>query len=82
VVSKGIEKEVGKITDRALKEYGEVTKASQNHIKKLEELMTKSKERFNSYYKRKTIIDYLIYANLVITPILFLIVVYVVFVKR
>jgi uncharacterized protein YgiM (DUF1202 family) len=51
-------------------------------IQKCEELKETSKNDYESHYKRKKIIDYLIYANLGITPILFIILSYVLFFKK
>lgn len=56
----------------------ETTKA----IESIEEIKVDSKKRFDSYYNRKKIIDYLIYINLAITPILLLILSYVIFIKK
>lgn len=51
-------------------------------IEKLDELKNDAESRYKSYYNRKQIIDYLIYANLVITPILFIIIMYIFFIKK
>lgn len=56
----------------------ETTKA----IESIEEIKVDSKKRFDSYYNRKKNIDYLIYINLAITPILLLILSYVIFIKK
>lgn len=53
-----------------------------NTIEMCQELQTDAKKRFESYYNRKQIIDYLIYINLAITPILLAILTYVLFIKK
>ena len=45
-------------------------------------MKSNAKKRFDSYYNRKQIIDYLIYINLAITPILLIILSYVLFIKK
>lgn len=82
MVSKGLGKEIDKISTKILNDYSLFTKKSFEHVEDIEKLMTKSKERFNSYYRRKKLIDYLIYINLVIAPVLFLIIFYIVFIKK
>lgn len=51
-------------------------------IQKLNEIQNNAQKRFESYYNRKRVIDYLVYANLVITPILFIVITYLTFVKK
>jgi len=58
-----------------------INKETADTVQKCEELQDNSKERFKSYYNRKKIIDYLIYLNLAITPIL-LIILCVIFFKK
>lgn len=53
-----------------------------NAIESCEEMKINAKKRFDSHYNRKKIIDYLIYINLAITPILLLSLSYVVFIKK
>lgn len=50
-------------------------------VKNSEEIQKRSSERFESFYNRKKYMDYLIYLNLGITPILLLIVIYIIFIK-
>lgn len=50
-------------------------------VKKSEEIQERSSARFESFYNRKKYIDYLIYVNLGITPILLVILVYIIFIK-
>lgn len=56
----------------------ETTKALEN----CEEIKLNAKKRFDSYYSRKKFIDYLIYINLAVTPILLIILTYVFFIKQ
>ena len=85
VVSKEIETEVDKFSRKldamTTNNLKIVSNKSVEYIQELNKLILKANERFESFYHRKKIIDYLIYANLVITPILFLIIVYIVFIK-
>ncbi len=60
----------------------QITKETAKAIDSCEEIKSDSKKRFESYYNRKKIIDYLIYINLAITPILLIILSYVVFIKK
>jgi len=50
-----------------------INKETADTVRKCEELQDNSKKRFKSYYNRKKIIDYLIYINLAVTPILLII---------
>ena len=51
----------------------QITNETTNEIKSCEDIKVNAKKRFDSYYNRKKIIDYLIYINLAITPILFIV---------
>jgi hypothetical protein len=51
----------------------QITNETTNAIKSCEDIKVNAKKRFDSYYNRKKIIDYLIYINLAITPILFIV---------
>ncbi|MEL5897390.1 hypothetical protein AAGC94_04820 [Clostridium sporogenes] len=55
---------------------------TEKKIQALNELQKEAENRCESYYNRKTIIDYLIYINLAITPILFFIIIYIQFFKK
>ncbi|WP_236887296.1 hypothetical protein [Clostridium botulinum] len=55
---------------------------TEKKIQALNELQKEAENRYESYYNRKTIIDYLIYINLAITPILFFIIIYIQFFKK
>lgn len=60
----------------------QITNKTTNAIENCEDMKVKAKKRFDSYYNRKQIIDYLIYINLAITPILLIILSYVLFIKK
>ncbi|WP_394857242.1 hypothetical protein [Clostridium paraputrificum] len=60
----------------------QITTETTNSIESCEEMKSNAKKRFDSYYNRKQIIDYLIYINLAITPILLIILSYVLFIKK
>lgn len=62
-------------TDKLIKEI-------ENTILTCEEVKIDAKKRFTSYYNRKTFIDYLIYLNLLATPILAAILIYIEFIKK
>jgi len=52
------------------------------HVNKLDDLINKSQTRFDSFYNKKTWIDRLIFINLGITPVLFLILLYFIFFEK
>lgn len=60
----------------------QITTETTNSIESCKEMQSNAKKRFDSYYNRKQIIDYLIYINLAITPILLIILSYVLFIKK
>lgn len=60
----------------------QITKETTNAIKSCEDMKVNAKKRFDSYYNRKKVIDYLIYINLAITPILLIILSYLLFIKK
>jgi predicted nuclease with TOPRIM domain len=68
-----------KIEDTYNKNTKRITEETTSMVQKCQELQESSKKRFNSYYNRKKIVDWLIYLNLGITPI-FLILLF--FVKK
>ena len=49
---------------------------------KTEKIKEKADREVTSYFNRHKIIDYLVYINLSITPILFLIIIYILFLKK
>lgn len=59
-----------------------IKKETKDTIKECQELQERSTQRFESYYKRKQIIDYIVYADLALTNILLIILAYVVFIKK
>lgn len=59
-----------------------ITEETNNTVEVCQQLQNSSQKRFESYFNRKQIIDYLIYANLAITPILFIILAYILFFKK
>ena len=71
-----------KIESTYKKNTENINKEITNTVQKCEELKESSQKQYESHYKRKKIIDYLIYINLGITPILFIILVYVLFFKK
>lgn len=60
----------------------EIMKSTKNVVETCEEIKQNAKNRFESYYKRKKFIDYLIYLNLLATPILAAILIYIEFIKN
>ena len=67
-IYKALSNKSSQVIDQRLEELG---KKSNEYIDNLENLKTDSKKRYESFYKRKKIIDLLIYINLVTSPILF-----------
>lgn len=59
-----------------------LSEKSTQYIETTEKLKADAKKRFESYYNRKKIIDFLIYINLAITPLLFAVIVYILFLKK
>lgn len=51
-------------------------------VEETEKVKNKANRELKSYFDRHRIIDYLIYINLIITPVLFFIVLYIIFWKR
>lgn len=60
----------------------QITNETTKVIKSCEDMKVNAKKRFDSYYNRKKVIDYLIYINLAITPILLIILSYLLFIKK
>jgi hypothetical protein len=58
-----------------------INKETADTVQKCEELQDNSRKRFKSYYNRKKIIDYLIYIDLAITPILLIVLCKILFKK-
>lgn len=76
---KELKKDIEELTEKKINLLGEKVA---EYIKNTEELKQKAKKRFESYYNRKKIIDFLIYINLAITPLLFTVIVYILFFKK
>ncbi len=85
-LSDAISREVEGMTDRSnavIKEFAYVidrqfsdkvskaTEEARKTIEELQELTSKANKRFENYYNRKELIDYLIFAYMGLTPILF-----------
>lgn len=51
-------------------------------VEETEKVKNKTDREVKSYFDRHKIIDYLVYINLIITPILFLIIIYILFFKK
>lgn len=51
-------------------------------VEETEKVKNKADREVKSYFYRHKIIDYLVYINLIITPILFLIIIYILFLKK
>ena len=51
-------------------------------IGELKELQESSQKRYKRYFNRKTIIDYLIYINLAITPAILIVLIYITVIKK
>lgn len=51
-------------------------------VEETEKVKNKADREVKSYFYRHKIIDYLVYINLIITPILFLIIIYILFFKK
>ena len=62
-----------KISSTCENSMEQITNETTKAIKSCEDMKVNAKKRFDSYYNRKKIIDYLIYINLAITPILFIV---------
>ncbi|MHB7977261.1 hypothetical protein FDC22_11875 [Clostridium botulinum] len=74
-ILKGLSIKLDKVYKVHIERIGTETEA-------LNELQKEAENRCEGYYNRKTIIDYLIYINLAITPILFFIIIYIQFFKK
>lgn len=55
---------------------------TEKKVQALNNLQQKAENRCYGYYNRKKMIDYLVYINLAVTPILFFIIVYIQFFKK
>ena len=71
-----------KISSTCENSMEQITNETTNAIKSCEDIKVNAKKRFDSYYNRKKIIDYLIYINLAITPILLIVLSYLLFIKK
>ncbi|WP_443662419.1 hypothetical protein [Clostridium sp.] len=71
-----------KIEDTFKSKTDLISQTTSNTIQTCHELQESSKNRSKSYFKRKLNIDFLVYANLGITPILFILLSYVIFFKK
>lgn len=78
-VISNLEDKINQTYKENIEKLNEKTKET---IEKCIDLQSNSKQRFESYYNKKKIIDYLIYINLGITPIMFLILIYLQFLKK
>jgi adenosine deaminase len=67
-----------KLNDSYKRNIDDLTRTTSKTIEKYQELQEKANKRFESYYNRKKIIDYLVYINLAITPFL---IIYLIFIK-
>jgi ABC-type nitrate/sulfonate/bicarbonate transport system substrate-binding protein len=69
-----------------IKAFRESTKKieeeSENTVKKCERIISEARENQESYFNRSKFKDRLVYINLLITPILLIILSYVVFIKK
>jgi len=96
-MSQELEKEISKLNDKTIEtvqsiktnieelieeKINSLSEKSSQYIETTEKLKVDAKKRFESYYNRKKIIDFLIYINLALTPFLFAIVVYILFFKK
>lgn len=91
-VSQGVEKEVGVLRDSAITilrntntRLEELLLLRGNELKStisdIEIIKGKADQEVKSYFKRHKIIDYLVYIDLLITPIIFLILIYILVLK-
>lgn len=71
-----------KISSTCENSMEQITNETTKAIKSCEDMKVNAKKRFDSYYNRKKIIDYLIYINLAITPILLIVLSYLLFIKK
>lgn len=60
---------------------GQISEKSTKYIQEVENLKIDAKNRFDSFYGRKKTIDYLVYANLGLTPIILVILIFFTFFK-
>jgi len=60
----------------------DISKDSIEYIQEVDKTKKDAQKRFESFYDRKKVIDYMIYVNLAITPILFVIILFIVFFKK
>lgn len=59
-----------------------IEEEAENTIKKCERIISEARENQESYFNRTKFKDRLVYINLLITPILLIILSYVVFIKK
>lgn len=64
------------------KNLGEISTKSTEYIRDVENLKKDAKKRFESFYGRKKIMDYLIIADLTIVPIILVILTYFMFLEK
>ena len=85
ILNDSIEHEISNISNQIdillVSKVKMLNKTNTEHVNKLKDLISKSQSRFETFYNKKKWIDRLIFANLAITPILFLIILYFIFCK-
>ncbi len=70
--SNAVIKEFAYVIDRQFSDkVSKATEEARKTIEELQELTSKANKRFENYYNRKELIDYLIFAYMGLTPILF-----------
>ncbi len=70
-----------KIENTYITKKARITKESKDTIQECREFQERSEKRFQRYYKRKKIIDYIVYADLAIANILLVVLCWAVFIK-
>lgn len=74
---------ISKKTDAVLtSKLDSLSVKSSDYISTIDEMQKNAQKRFTSFYGRKKILDILVMVNLAITPILLLVISYLIFLKK
>lgn len=71
-----------KLDDILNAKLGDISEKTTQYIVEVESSKKDAQKRFESFLDRKKVIDYLVYLNLGLTPILLIILSYVIFFKK
>lgn len=78
-VNKLIEETEGQLDTAMTKNLGKISRLSQEYVGNIERDKINAQKSLKSYWGRRKIIDYIVFVNLGITPILLILIVYLIF---